>query len=343
MAWLSVPTLLHDPVHGYHEGYYRGIGDDQGLFLFRVTVEDGENPWRIAETLHPYFTGDGMPALHPAPYTYGGKGVLGSSDPRSGSWFVFHSLTLGRRILSNELTEPYLVLAYDTTNEYARGTMFWDWPGVDPQPDQVVELYPRGLAQDSKRITCKWVVYDPVECHQSGTNDWPAGCYYNEKKNRRIFVGSPQWICTSGPFRGEKFIREPVAEDDGGGGEASSESASESESASDSEWTPSDIRYRPFVGSQGHRIEFWIHDGFFGWRIVGSNGIFYLSKNPPNVVRRWAPGVLPDNTVEFKAKKFDEGGNIVDVSADSVRIRLNGFVLARSATPILVGETSIWR
>ena len=335
MAWLSIPTLLHDPVHGYHEGYYRGIGDDVGLFLFRVPVEGDANPWRVAETLHPFYTADGIQALHPAPYTYGGQGVLGPVNPRDGSWFVFHSLTLGRKILSNALTEPYLVLAYDTTNEYASGSMFWDWPAADLQPGQVVDLYPRGLAQNEKRITCNWVLYEPAACYQRGADDWPAGCYYCEAKGKRVFVGSPQWICTRGPFLNERFVREPVADGDG------SESSS-GESSGDEEWTPSGVQYRPFVGTHGHRIVYWIHDGFFGWRIDGENGVFYLSAKPPNVVRRWTAGT-PSETVVFEPKKLDENGNIVPADGNPARIQLYNFTTSRMATSIFVGETSIWR
>jgi hypothetical protein len=341
MAWLSVPTLLHDPVHGYHRGYYRGVGEDEGLFLFRVDdAEEGENPWRVAESLHPYYTGGGFTALHPAPYTYGGEGVLAPVDP-SLEWYVFRSITLGRRILSTSLTEPYLVPAYDTAGEYASGTRFWDWPSSDLAPGQVMDLYPRGLAEDEIRITCHWTVYTPASCYQaSDADEWPAGCYYSAEKGRRVFVGSPQWICTAGPFRGERFIREPVPEEDGEGSEISDESASES--ASESGWSPDGVRYRPFVGSGGHRIEFWVHGGFVGWRILGANGLFYLSEKPPNVVRRWTPGT-PSSTVVFDCRKFDEDGNIVDGGAADVRITLYNFVASRAAAPIYVGETSIWR
>lgn len=322
MSWLSIPTILHDPVHGYHEGYYLGGGEDAGLYLFRVDVESGENPWRVADTMHPKFSISGDSAsLEPAPYTYGGKGVYGQRNLQTAMAFVFHSITLGQRILSSSLTEPYLIPEWDTNGEWADGTSFWYWPSTDPQPGQTIELTPGGMAQGSKMVTCEWGLYEPESLYQAADEDWPAGSYYNADNGKRVYVGSPQWECTYGAFYGETFVRAPISQDD--------------------EVDPATRSHRPFVGSNGHNIEYWLYRGFEGWRIVVEGGVFYLSENPPNIIHRGQGS--SSGTVVFRPKRLDEEGEIVAISGRTAEIRFSKFACVHAQKQIMVGDTSIWR
>ena len=311
---------LNVNVDGRPEGYFRGVGADEGRFCL---FSPDENAWVVADGMAPrVFLNDSAnpdlrTELHRLEFLYNGAPVYANA---ARTFFVFDSFGYGW-IGFTSLAEP---VSYYDLDGYEAGTtmtLLGDaWMELSSAP-------PTALSNLSATITSTGAGLDPPQVYDAGVSvelsvahyigsplsETPFGPYRFEGSGQIIVVGTPEWIVQAARASGLNGLTVSRATERGAVVYPMSNGMRISWSAGAGAWV---------VGEPGVSERWWIGNG------------------PPNYTR-WLPRA---ERVECAFSAFDRS----DDPAGEANEDYNFTVSLRSVTQggetydIFVGEVSQW-
>ena len=307
---------LNINVDGRAEGYFRGVGADEGRFCL---FSPDESAWVVADGMAPrvYLNDAQRTRLHRLEFLYNGSPVYANAER---TFFIFNSFGRGW-IGFSSLAEP---VSYYDLDGYAEGTspsLLGDaWMELSSAP-------PTALSNVSATITSTGAGLDPPPLYEEGISvelavasyagsplvDTPFGPYRFDGSGEIVCVGTPEWIVQAARASGLNGLTVSRATERGA---------------------------VVYPMSNGMRISWSAGAG--AW-VVGEPGVserWWIGSGPPNYTR-WLPRA---EQVECRFSAFDRSDDPAGEANEDYdfTVSLRSVTQGGETYDIYVGEVSQW-